>query len=109
MPQIALSRIPELKGLLIIRSQAALKQFLSKLRQDYYSPKELRKHKLEDSLEDWLGSARKDTVLFFAVSDDEDGPKNDGWGAYKLYRGLAMRSSAGKVHVFLAQIMTFWH
>jgi hypothetical protein len=110
MPKIDLATLPEFQGLTIVVTEQELKEFLAKLRQDYYSPAKLKKLHLSHQLNNWLKSSKPNSVTFFAIYDEPDDlAKNDNWGHYGLLKCIAVRSPDNKVHVFKTLIEKFVH
>lgn len=107
MKRINLSKIDELKGLSIITKQEELQAFLSGLRQDYYSPKDLKKHKFPQELDRWIKTGSPNFVTFFSVYTEGDTPQNDYWGHQELIRCIAVLSVDGKVHLFQESMYVF--
>lgn len=110
MPKINLATLPELKGLLIITSQDKLDDFLGKLRKDWYSLVELKKRAFYKEIVNWLKSGKPNYVTFIAVHDEKDDfVKNDSWGHYELFKGVAVVDTGAKVSVTKSSVEKFWH
>ena len=110
--EINIAKHPKLKDFSIIETNEEVKQFLAKLRQDWFSEKELKKKNFDlyEKVSSWKKSAPTGVRAFFAVFDEADNfAMNDSWGSFHLYECTAIKREDKSIEILMNEVYVFPH
>ena len=95
----------------VIRTVEELRSFTLRFRQDWFSQDALTEKKLFSECELWIHLPQSHTFETFYVVEDEadDFSRNDGWGAYSIFRAGVARTPDETIHVLKERIDVFPH